>query len=254
MKGSLAGRVVAVTGGASGIGAATAQALAKAGAAVAILDKDGAAAKALAEAVCKDGAAAGFELDVTDAGRVADVLTDAQAALGPLYGLVNNAGIAERRRFLELSVEEWRAVLEVNLTGAFLCAQAAARSMIDHGQGGVIVNVASVAGLTGVRNRTAYGAAKHGVVGLTKVMALDLAQHGIRVNAVAPGAVETPLTAPLLSDEKARERVVAAYPLGRWGQPNEVADLIVFLASPGAAFITGAAIPIDGGLLAGAAS
>lgn len=247
--------MAAVTGGASGIGAATARRLALEGASVAILDRDGPGAETLAEELRAGGArAAGYIVDVADASAVEACLTAAEADLGPLHALVVSAGIAERRRFLELEVEEWRRVLEVNLTGVFVCAQAAARRMVAAGRGGAIVNVSSVAGLAGVRNRTAYGASKHGVVGLTKVMALDLAPYRIRVNAVAPGAIETPLTAPLLAREEAGAQVAAAYPLGRWGQADEVAELIVFLASERATFVTGVTVPIDGGLLAGVAS
>jgi len=245
-------RTALVTGGGGGIGAATALALAGCGARVVVSDRDLALAQAAAERVKRDGGQAiSVQLDVTDEGAVADAVAASEDAFGPVDILVNNAGIAERRKFLDLSVAEWRAVLEINLTGAFICAQAVARRLRATDRPGVIINVASVAGLTGVSDRTAYGASKHGLVGLTKVMALDLATHGIRVNAVAPGAVETPLTAAVLARADAFERVASAYPLRRWAQPEEIAELIVFLASDRASFITGAIVPVDGGYLAG---
>jgi NAD(P)-dependent dehydrogenase (short-subunit alcohol dehydrogenase family) len=233
---SFFGRTAFVTGGGGGIGSATALALAGRGACVAVADRSLELARSTAAQVeDRGGQALALEVDVTDENAVVAAV------------------VAERRSFLELSVAEWRAVLDVNLTGAFICAQAAARRMRAGNRPGVIINVASVAGLTGVSQRTAYGASKHGLVGLTKVLAFDLAPHGIRVNAVAPGAVETPLTAAQLAREGARERTAASHPLGRWAQPEEVADLIVFLASDQASFITGAVVPIDGGFLAGKA-
>jgi 3-oxoacyl-[acyl-carrier protein] reductase len=249
---SLLGRTAFVTGGGGGIGSATALALAGRGARVAVADRSLELAQSTAAQVEERGGRAfALEVDVTDEDAVVAAVAMAEGALGPIEILINNAGVAERRSFLELSVAEWRAVLDVNLTGAFVCAQAVARRMLAIERPGAIVNVASVAGLTGVSQRTAYGASKHGLVGLTKVLAFDLAPHGIRVNAVAPGAVETPLTAVQLAREGARERTAASHPLGRWAQPEEVADLIVFLASDRASFITGAVVPIDGGFLAG---
>jgi NAD(P)-dependent dehydrogenase (short-subunit alcohol dehydrogenase family) len=251
----LAGRTAFITGAGGGIGSATALALARCGARVALADRDLDLARAAAEQVgWAGGRALALQLDVADEAAVEAAVAAAEEALGPVDILVNNAGIAERRRFLELSVAEWRDVLEVNLTGAFICAQAVVRRMRAAERPGVIVNIASVAGLTGVSQRTAYGASKHGLVGLTKVLAFDLAAHGIRVNAVAPGAVETPLTGSQLAREDAAERVAASHPLRRWAQPEEIAETIVFLASDRASFITGAIVPVDGGFLAGKAS
>ena len=251
---SLLGRTAFVTGGGGGIGSATALALAGRGASVAVADRSLELAQSTAARVEQGGGRAlALEVDVVREDAVAAAVAEVESALGPIEILVNNAGVSERRSFLELSVAEWRTVVDINLTGAFICAQAVARRMCAADRTGVIINVASVAGLTGVSRRTAYGAAKHGLVGLTKVLALDLAAYGIRVNAVAPGAVETPLTAAQLAREGARERTAASHPLGRWAQPEEIAELIAFLASDQASFITGAVVPIDGGFLAGKA-
>ncbi len=252
--GDFAGRVVLITGAgaAAGIGAATARAFAARGVSVALADRDGAAARASADAILADGGLArAYTLDVTDPAQVEAVVAAVEAEMGPVAVLVNNAGIGERTGFLDLTLEAWRQVMEVNLTGAFLCAQAVARRMVARGAGGAIVNVASVAGLTAVPGRAAYIASKHGLVGLTRALALDLGGAGIRVNAVAPGSVETPLTAALLARPGAREATARRHPLGRHGQPDEIARAIAFLASDEAGFITGASLPVDGGFLSG---
>lgn len=249
-----AGRVVLITGAGAGagIGAATGRAFAARGASVALADRDGAAARASADAIVADGGSArAYTLDVTDPAQVEAVVAAVEAELGPVAVLVNNAGIAERTGFLELTPDAWRQVMDVNLTGAFLCAQAVARRMVARVAGGAIVNVASVAGLTAVPGRAAYIASKHGLVGLTRALALDLGGAGIRVNAVAPASVETPLTAALLDRPGAREATARRHPLGRHGQPDEIARAIVFLASDEAGFITGASLPVDGGFLSG---
>ncbi len=172
------------------------------------------------------------------------------AGIGAIDVLVNSAGDREIIPFLDLPFAEWQRVIATNLTGTFLFAQASARKMVAQGKGGKIVNLSSVAGVTAVPNRAAYVSSKHAVVGLTKELALELADRGIQVNAVAPGVVETALTAPYFDKADVVAAVKRAHPVGRWGQPEEIAGLILYLASKDADFITGATFLIDGGYCA----
>lgn len=242
---SLAGRRAAVTGGASGIGLAAARLLAAAGARVTVLDRDGAAAEDTAAGI--DGAAA-LALDVTDAAAV-DAAFD---RLGDLDILVNCAGIALRYAAVEHPLADWEKVVAVNMTGSFLCARAAARAMIAGGHGGAVVNTASIMGLSGggLYPNVSYQTSKGGVVNMTRALAVEWAQDRIRVNAVAPTWVRTPFIAPLLARPELVARVEAVTPLGRMAEPEEVAQAILFLASPAAAMITGHVLPVDGGFLA----
>lgn len=249
----LRGKVVIVTGAGRGIGAAAARRFAGCGASVAVLDRKAELAQDTTDRIRADGGVAeALVADVTDEDAVIAAVAEAERRLGPIDVLVNNAGIAERDPFLEIEAGAWRRVIDVNLTGVFLLSQAVVRRMVERGAGGAIVNVSSVAGLTGMSGRVAYVASKHGVVGLTKIMAFELGAQQIRVNAVAPGAVETDMTR-LADSPEARERVAASHPLGRGGQPEEVADLIVYLASHRASYITGSVVSVDGGFLAGKA-
>ena len=241
-----------VTGAASGIGRATALLLAESGAHVAIVDKDGVGAAALADQINAAGGRA--VAIVADAGREAEVLAavaEAEASLGVIRVLVNNVGIGERRPMLDIPIEDWRNVIDINLTSAFLFSQRVARRMVDEGVSGSMVSIASVAGETGILNRSSYVASKHGVVGLTKTLALELAPHNIRVNAVSPGMVATNLTAKLLSDPARAAQTNSLHPLNRVAQPNEIADAVVFLASARSSFTTGTVLVVDGGFLAG---
>ena len=243
---------VLVTGAGSGIGRAVCLAFAKEGGAVAGADMNLEAAQATAQNVTSaDGKACALQLDVTQPDSVNAVVESTGKELGGIDILVNSAGVREIVAFLELSFAEWQRVISTNLSGTFLCSQAAARKMIAQGQGGKIINLASVAGLTAVPNRAAYVSSKHAVVGLTKEMAMELAEHDIQVNAIAPGVVETGMTAGYFDDPNVVESVRKLHPARRWAQPEEIANLILFLASSEAHFMTGATYPIDGGFMAG---
>lgn len=236
-------RVVAITGSASGIGLAAARAAAEAGYRLAVADRDRAALEA-ARAVLPAEARLS-ELDVTDEGAVERWIAEAADA-GPLAGLVTSAGIAADVPVLETSAEQFRRILEVNVTGTFLCAKAAARRMRATG-GGSIVTIASVSGMRGSKGRAAYGASKAAVINLTQVLAVDLAADGIRANAVCPGPVETPLVARVHTPET-RAHWLAHVPQRRYARPEEIAGAVLFLLDPAqSGYITGAVLPVDGG-------
>ena len=236
-------RTVVVTGGAKGIGRATVERFTAGGERVIALGRDRAALDALDVAT--------FACDVTDETAIAAVF----AAIGAVDVLVNNAGIGESASLPATTLEAWRRHLEVNATGPFLCTRAVVPGMRERGSG-VIVTVASTAGRVGVPYTSAYSASKHAVIGLTRALASELAGTGVRVNAVCPGFVRTEMTERSIativaktgrSPEQAEAALAASSPLGRLLEPDEVADAIVFLASPAAAAITGQALVIDGG-------
>lgn len=241
-----------ITGGGSGIGLAAARALAEGGARLTLLGRD--AAK-LARAANAIGEAYAISADVTDEAAVNAAFKKACAAHGPIDILVNNAGAAPSAPFRDTDVALWNATLAVNLTGAFLCARAALAPMLQS-KWGRIVNVASVAGLKGYAYVSAYCAAKHGLIGLTRALAQETAKHGVTVNAVCPGYVETDIVAESvarltqktgLDEAAARASLVAFNPQGRMISAREVAATIAFLCSEDAAAINGAAVPITGG-------
>ena len=249
----LDGKVALVTGGGSGIGRATAAAFAGAGAAVAILDLDPARADAAAGEIGADrGAASAHPADVTDKRSVERAVEAVIARHGGLDILVNSAGIGIRRPAVELPLADWDKVVAVNLTGVFLCSQAAARHMLAAGRGGAIVNLASIMGFSGggVYPNVSYQATKGAVVNMTRALAVEWAPAGIRVNAVAPTWVRTNLTAPLLDQPGIVERIAALTPLRRLATPDEIAWAILYLASPAAAMVTGHTLAVDGGFLA----
>lgn len=249
----LDGEVAIVTGGARGIGAATSALLAAAGAVVVVADRDEAAARAHADALRDQGLAAhAAGLDVTYEASVADIFAAARAAHGRLDILVNNAGIALRRPTADLARADWDKVVAVNLTGVFLCAQAAARIMLADGSSGRIVNTASIMGLSGggLYPNISYQATKGAVVNLTRALAVEWASNGIRVNAVAPTWVKTELTRPLFESPDLRARMEAVTPLGRFPEPEDVAASILFLASRASSLVTGHVLAVDGGFLA----
>jgi len=235
-----------ITGGGSGVGAATARRFLEEGAAVVLVDRDRAAGKRIEREL--PGLAAVLPADVSIRDEAERAVSEAISRLGGLDVLVNNAGISIRHRFLEITPEDWNRVLAVNLTGTFYMAQAAARHMAKGG-GGVILNMASTNGLVGHPFYAAYNASKAGVIELTRTMALELAPH-VRVNAVAPGYVLTPMQRAEYTDEML-EAVNRKIPLGRHAHPEEIAALFVYLASDEAAYISGQVYIIDGGETAG---
>lgn len=240
--------VAIVTAGDSGIGKATAVVLSEAGYDVGITwHQDESGARGTAEEARAAGARVEVRrLDLGDAAAGAGVVDDLAEALGGLDVLVNNAGTGRPAPFLETTLADWRHVVEVDLTGAFVCAQAAARRMVAAG-GGRIINVTSVHEHVPLENSSAYSAAKGGLGLLTKVMALELAPHGVLVNAVAPGEISTPMTGQHDVDPTTVQR--EGIPIGRPGGAREIAAVIRFLASPGSSYVTGASFVVDGGLL-----
>jgi NAD(P)-dependent dehydrogenase (short-subunit alcohol dehydrogenase family) len=245
----LAGRAALVTGAASGIGAASARALAREGARVGCADLNAEGAEAVAkEIVAADGEAFGIALDVVDPEQNRAAVAAVRERYGSLDIAHLNAGIAASSSVLETTIEEWDQTHAVNQRGVFLGLQAAARAMAEAGSGSIIIT-SSGAGLRGGAGMGTYCATKHGVLGLMKCAAVDLAPSGVRVNAVCPGVIDTPILGPLHQNQEILETVFArAHPIGRVGQADEVAQLVVFLASDDSSFITGTACPVDGGM------
>ncbi|MCY1299992.1 Sorbitol dehydrogenase [compost metagenome] len=240
---SLNGKTALVTGGASGVGAAVARLFVAKGCKVAIADINLQAAKALADELGE--AAMPCVLDVGDAGQVSNVVDGIVTQWGAIDILVNSAGVLLNKPFIETEPAEFERMLRINLLGSCLVAQASARRML--GRGGRIINISSAAGLMGFPGRTAYAASKGGIIAATRVMAIELAEHDILVNTVAPGPVETAMTAGVY-DERFRRGITASVPLNRVATPEEIAEVVEFLASPASRYVTGQTISADGGM------
>jgi glucose 1-dehydrogenase len=245
-----ADQVVIVTGGAQGIGRACVEAFAAEGAAVVIADIDAAGGDKTAGAIKAQGGRAKFvQTDVGDAGQAQRLVDQTLQAFGRLDVLINNAGIIKTADFLEISEADFDAVLRVNLKGVFLVGQAAARAMVKQGRG-AIVNMSSANAVVAIANQVPYVTSKGAVNQLTKVMALALADKGVRVNAIGPGSILTDLLKVVMNDDAARRRILSRTPMGRCGEPSEVAKVALFLASDDASYLTGQCIYPDGGRLA----
>jgi NAD(P)-dependent dehydrogenase (short-subunit alcohol dehydrogenase family) len=247
MKIDLSGKVAVVTGGSRGIGRATAIALAGAGAKVALLGRDRAKLEESLKLVREAGSeAATIVCDVREEGQVKQAAEDVMKRFGAVHILVNNAGTAIRKNVIDFSLAEWRALTDTNITGVFL----ACKYFVPHMRGrgyGRIINLTSIMAHVSSTGRGVYSATKHAVAGLTKALALELVDDGITCVAISPGFIATDLTAPLRADPAKNDALLAQTPLRRWGQPDEIASLALYICSDHAAFMTGNDVLMDGG-------
>ncbi len=250
----LRNKVAIVTGARRGMGRTHALKLAEAGAKVVVSDiSEEDCQKVVEEIGNKGGEGLAVECDVSKKEEVDEMVRKTVEKFGKVDILVNNAGICQFKPFLELTEQEWDRTLDINLKGYFLCAQAAAKEMAKQ-KAGVIINIASIAmGQVGIglSNIAHYCASKGGIVGMTEALAVELSPFGIRINAIAPGLIETPMIDPVKQGPKTMEAILARVPLGRVGNPEEVSDLVLFLASEKSSYMTGSTVVIDGGWLAG---
>lgn len=241
----LTGQVALVTGGSRGIGLAISQALAEGGARIAVVARNGERAQSVAAELPGEGHA-GFAADVADSASVNELISRVNDEVGAPDIVVNNAGVTRDNILMRLKDEDWDAVVDTNLRGAFNVMRAVTRGMMKK-RAGRIINISSVVGLSGNKGQTNYAASKAGLVGLTKAAAKELASRGILVNVVAPGYIVTDMTAEL--PEETREALLQQIALGRLGRPEDIAATVRFLAGPGAAYITGQVLVVDGGMV-----
>lgn len=250
---ALDGRTAIITGGAQGIGYAIAQRFLRENVRVVIGDVDAKKGKAAEEELGKLGEIRFVKADVSKRLDVRNLVAAAVDVFGDINVLVNNAGVVHAAEFLDLEEEDFDRVLSINLKGAFLCGQAAARYMVDKvkggGRPGAIINMSSVNAVFAIANQVPYSVSKGGINQLTKVMALALAPYGIRVNAIGPGSIMTEMLASVNTDAVARRKVLSRTPMGRVGDPSEIASIAAFLASDDASYVTGQTIYADGGRL-----
>jgi NAD(P)-dependent dehydrogenase (short-subunit alcohol dehydrogenase family) len=247
----LDGKTALVTGGTKGLGLAMARALAQAGANIALCsrnaDESRQAAREIAETTGRK--TAGFEADITRSDSITRLSSEIQRALGPVDILVNNAGCNVRKPLAELTEEDWDLVVDTSAKGSFLCSKAFMPGMIERKWGRVIM-LGSIMSFVSLPGRAAYATAKSALLGLARTLALEGAPSGVTVNLICPGPFETPMNRVLMNDPEAYKAFLAKIPLGRWGQPDELGGLVVFLCSPAGAFVTGTSIVIDGGWMA----
>lgn len=251
MTGSLNDKVAFITGGGSGIGAATAKILAREGACVVVADiNDEGGQQTIAQIREAGGEALFVHADVTAQNDVRSAVQQTIGHFGRLDCAVNNAGTnGEPGSVVDYPLEAWDQVIAVNLTGVWLCVQEEVRQMLTTG-GGAIVNVSSGAGLSGHPTNAPYSASKHGVIGIMKSVAMQYGSEGIRINAVCPGVIDTPMAERIMSNPAISEQLLRKHVLGRFGEPQEVGEMIAWLCSDAASFVTGVAMPVDGGYMA----
>ena len=253
---NLEGKVAVVTGAGTGIGQGIALAMARSGAAIVVdyVGKPEVAQDTINQITTLGGKVIGVDADISDPDQVAMLIRKTVESFGKLDILVNNAGIEKKFAFIDYPLDEWLKIMAVNLTGPFLCSQAAAKQMITQGNGGRIINISSIHEDLPLLTNAPYCASKGGLRMLMRTIAVELAPHKITVNNIGPGSIYTPIDADVEADKTMNDAILAEIPLGRWGQPEEIGDLAVYLASDKASYMTGSTHFIDGGMLRNAGS